>query len=200
MTETEGSESRVIATPPGAAGFSIDMIRRDMKGIPYVPVPSGFSVRAMTPDDAGLWTDIWRDAEPYFEIDESLFAKDFGDDVKEVGRRCFLLETATGEAVGTVSAWYDRNYRGMDYGRIHWLAVRRAYRGLGLGKALMTFAMNRLAQWHERAMLSTQSKRINAVKLYLDFDFVPNLDLPGAPDAWREVAVKLRHPALAALT
>ncbi len=187
--------------PPlmGPAGYSIDMVREHMRDIPQFPLPVGFAMRAMTPSDGGTWVDIWRDAEPYFQIADDTFSKEFGSDPQVIGRRCFLLQTDAGEPVGTVSAWYDRAYRGMGYGRIHWVAIRRACGGRGLGKAMMTFALNALAQWHDRAMLNTQSKRLNAVKIYLDFGFIPNLDLPGAPGVWREVAANLKHPVLASL-
>lgn len=172
------------------------MIREHMREIPQIALPEGFTMRPMRPDDNSLWVDIWRDAEPYFDIAEDQFTKSFGPDPTGIAERCFILNTARGVSVGTISAWYDRAYRGMDYGRIHWVAIRQAYKGRGLGKAMMTFAMNKLAQWHGRAVLNTQSKRLNAVKVYLDFGFVPNLDLPGAPLAWREVAAGLKHPVL----
>ncbi len=180
----------------GPAGYSIDMIRPDMRDIPQFPIPEGFAMRPMKPDENSLWVDIWRDAEPYFDIADDTFTKSFGADPAGIVQRCFILNTAKGVSVGTISAWYDRKYRGVDYGRIHWVAIRQAYKGRGLGKVIMTYAMNQLAQWHDRAVLNTQSKRLNAVKLYLDFGFVPNLDLPGAIVAWREVAAGLKHPAL----
>jgi len=92
-------------------------------------------------------------------------------------------------------AWYH-TFRGEEYGLIHWVAVRRAHQGKGLGKAAVSFALDELAQWHDRVLLGTQTKRLPAIKLYLDFGFEPLLDLPGAVDKWRQVAAKLKHPAL----
>ena len=48
-------------------------------------------------------------------------------------------------------------------------------------------------------MLTTESKRLGAIRLYLDFGFVPDLDAPGAREAWRQVRERLEHPALAGL-
>jgi GNAT superfamily N-acetyltransferase len=77
---------------------------------------------------------------------------------------------------------------------VHWVALRKRVQGKGLGKAMMTYAMNQLAQWHERAYLGTQTRRISAIKLYLNFGFRPLLDTPGAKAAWRQVAQELHHP------
>jgi GNAT superfamily N-acetyltransferase len=79
------------------------------------------------------------------------------------------------------------------------VAVRPAFQGRGLGRAALSHALNRLARWHERAYLDTSTARLPAIKMYLDFGFVPDLGPPGARDAWRAVRAALPHPALAAL-
>jgi len=181
---------------PGRAGYSVNMIRPHLRDIPEVPFPPGFRIRPMRLDEGGLWTDIWRDAEPYFDISDDLFQREFGFDPQAVPWRCFLIVDERGVAVGTISAWYDRNYRGQDYGRIHWVATRRAYQGKGLGRAGLSYALRALARWHDRAVLDTQTRRLLAIRLYLDFGFLPDLEPPGAVDAWREVQAQLKHPAL----
>ncbi|MBI2441163.1 MAG: GNAT family N-acetyltransferase, partial [Lentisphaerae bacterium] len=69
--------------------------------------------------------------------------------------------------------------------------------GRGLGKAALAYALNRLAQWHERCYLVTTSARTGAIALYLNFGFEPDLTPPGAGAVWREIATRLAHPALA---
>ena len=59
--------------------------------------------------------------------------------------------------------------------------------------------MERLAQWHERALLETHSKRVRAIKLYLDFGFEPDMQTEADAVAWRQVAAELDHPALRGL-
>jgi ribosomal protein S18 acetylase RimI-like enzyme len=102
-----------------------------------------------------------------------------------------------GHAVGTISAWYSRDFKGEDYGRIHWVAVRPAYRRRGLAKAGMSHAMNRLAERHERCWLSTNTLKLPAIRMYLDFGFRPDRGAQGALPAWREVRSALDHPGLA---
>jgi hypothetical protein len=64
---------------------------------------------------------------------------------------------------------------------------------------MLTHALNHMATWHDRAFLGTQTQRIPAIKIYLDFGFVPDLDQPGAERIWQEVKDQLDHPALEAI-
>ncbi len=184
------------ATP---SGREVYMVRRHMDDIPQRSFPAGFRARPMRPDDGGLWADIWRDADDYGPIPPELFHEAFGDDPAALRWRGFIIEDERELAVATITAWYDRTYQGEEYGQIHWVAVRRAYWGRGLGKAMMTHTLNAMAQWHERAYLGTQTRRLAAIKVYLDFGFVPDLRHEGAREAWCEVRARLAHPVLAAL-
>lgn len=180
----------------GPAGFTVEMIRPDLKGIPRADLPPGYAIRPMRPDEGPIWTDIQREAEPYLQITDHLFDEQFGHDPAGIAERCLLIISEAGEAVGTVSAWYTRDDGGRNDGRIHWLAVRPAYQGRGLGKAALAWALKRLAKWHARGHLVTQTRRLRAIRLYLDFGFVPDLGLPGAREAWQTVRAQLDHPAL----
>ena len=94
-----------------------------------------------------------------------------------------------------------------DWGRIHWVCIVPQHQRKGLCRPMMTAAMNRLkALGHERAILGTQTPRLVAIKVYLDFGFVPDLgdDAPGAAGgesrrAWRLVKQELSHPGLAGI-
>ncbi len=163
---------------------SVYMIRPDLENLPAVPFAEGFGIRPMTLADAGLWEDIWRDAEPFLKVDPGLFMREFGHDPAAVPRRCFLITAPNGCAVGTISAWYDRDFRGHDYGRIHWVATRPAWQGKGLAKAALAYALNVLASWHDKAYLATSVGRPGAIGLYLKFGFEPDLDAPRGPAAW----------------
>jgi ribosomal protein S18 acetylase RimI-like enzyme len=171
-----------------------------MRDIPEVAFPPGFGVRPMRRGEGALWIDIERDAEPYFAIGETLFSDEFGKDLAATERRCFFLTEEKGVAVGTISAWYSRDFKGRDHGQIHWFAIRRAYQGKGLGRAALSYAMKRLAERHERCCLFTQTARLAAIKLYLDFGFEPDVEPPGALEAWLEVRESLKHAGLEGLS
>jgi len=183
---------------PGAADPYLVMIRPNLEDIPEFPFPEGYSMRPMRPGEDTLWTDIQRDAERIIPITEDLFEMEFGTDLRATLRRCFFIVNDDGVAVGTISAWYSRDFRREDHGRIHWFAIRPAYRGRGLARPALSFALQRLAEWHERAWLDTSASRLPAIKLYLDFGFLPDLEALRAREAWAGVRAGLDHPALRA--
>lgn len=181
---------------PSSPGTGVTMIRLNLSNIPYIPFPEGFSIRPMQLDEAGVWTDIERDAERYFGISDNTFYNEFGRDLQATQWRSFLIIDGRGVAVGTISAWYNREFKGEDYGQIHWIAVRPAYQGRGLGKAALSYALRQLARWHDRCFLGTSTERLPAIKLYLDFGFIPDLDSPQEVEKWIKVRDSLKHPAL----
>ncbi len=197
-----GSVARLYGgTPPARSAPSLDnapvvMVRRDMNNIPEIPFPDGYGIRRMRSNEGGLWEDIQRDAEPFFTVEPGLFEREFGNDPGAISRRCYLIVGPDGCAVGTISAWYDRDFKGQDWGRVHWVATRRAHQGKGLAKAGLSFTLRQLARWHDRAVLDTSTGRLGAIKLYLDFGFVPDLDQPFAREAWAAFRQRLDHPAL----
>lgn len=173
------------STPPEPIdNCSVNMIRPNLRDVPNIPFAEGFGIRPMTLEESGLWEDIERDAEPFYKIEPGLFMREFGGDHGSIPQRCFLMIAPNGCAVGTISAWYDRNFRGREYGRIHWVAVRPAWQGKGLAKAGLSQALKVLAQWHDCAYLRTSIGRVVAIKLYLKFGFEPDMGAPRAPEAW----------------
>jgi len=186
------------AEPPAETshGWGVVMVRTHLRDIPQVPPPEGFTIRGMRPHEEALWADIWRDADTYITVGDNVFPGEFGADPGAWQRRVLLMLTPRGQAVGTLSAWYDRNFLGQDYGRIHWFAIRREYQGKGLSRPMMTEAMNRLAAWHERATLGTQTKRVGAIKIYLDYGFVPLIQSEQDRQHWDVVRGRLDHPGL----
>jgi beta-glucuronidase len=178
---------------------TVDMIRPHLRDIPDVPFPAGYGVRPLHRNEGGLWEDIWRDAEPFFKIENGLFEREFGDDPGAIEQRCYIITGPDGVAVGTISSWYARDIAGLDYGRIHWVATRKAYQGKGIMRAGLSYALRQMAQWHDRAILGTSTGRVGAIKLYLDYGFLPVIDSPRAKEVWLAYRQKLNHPALAML-
>ncbi|MCX5660827.1 MAG: GNAT family N-acetyltransferase [Planctomycetota bacterium] len=181
---------------PDMANCPVVLVRHDMLNLPIVPMPAGYSMRPMALSDAAEWEDVWIDAEPFVAIRRGLFMEQFGKDPEAIPQRCFLLVGPDGSTQGTISAWYDRNFKGGDWGRIHWVAVKKASQGKGLARAMMSFAMQELKKRHTRAELDTSTGRVGAIKVYLDFGFVPDMDAPHAAEAWAAFRKKLDHPGL----
>ncbi len=179
-----------------SAGNSIHMIRSHLRDIPQVPLPENYTIRPVRADEGALWTEIVLAAEEWLDLSTDLFVQEFGLDLQSAAERSFFILNDKDYAVGTISAWYRHDYRGLDYGLIHWVANRPAYQGLGLGKAGLSFALTTLAQWHDRALLGTQTKRLPAIALYLNFGFLPDLEEPGAREDWQGLKEQLKHPTL----
>jgi len=172
------------------------MIRPHLDDVPEHPMPKGFTIRNWREGEDALWLDVQRDAEPLFTVTDDLFQQEFGFDRQGCAQRVFFLTTDKGVTVGTLSAWYSRDFYGEDAGRIHWVAVRPGYQGRGLARAGMSHALRWMQGRHRKAWLQTSSSRITAVKMYLDFGFVPDLQPAGAREAWEQVRRNLSHPTL----
>ena len=179
--------------------YSVRMIREHMENIPQFPIPEGFAIRNYRSNEGHIWTRIQKAAEPYIDIDDGLFAREFKRDFFAMEDRSFFLTTDTGEEIGTITAWWQPDMDGKTWGQIHWVAVHPDYQGHGLSKPMMSVAMTRLKASHECCFLGTSTGRIAAVKIYLDFGFTPDLSREHSQQAWTEVASVLEHPLLARL-
>ena len=179
--------------------YSVRMIRENMENIPEFPIPEGFVIRNYRRNEGHIWTRIQKAAEPYIDIDAGLFDRQFKRNLSAMEERSFFLTTDAGEEIGTITAWWQPDIDGTDWGQIHWVAIHPDYQGRGLSKPMMSVAMTRLRQSHERCFLDTSTRRIPAVKLYLDFGFTPDLSRENSREAWLEVASVLEHPLLAQL-
>lgn len=188
--------------------YFVRMIREDMRGCPDVPFPAGFGIRPFRRGEGPIWTRIQQRAEPFADIDGDRFDQVFGEHLDALEDRSFFVVTADGDEIGTITAWWDPDWRGKEWGRIHWVAIEPRYQGRGLSKPAMSVAMKRLQESHERCYLGTTTGRLGAIKVYLDFGFCPDLDsveseamfdggLPrSTAEVWTEVASVLEHPIL----
>lgn len=182
---------------PIMKNYSVRMIRENMDNIPQFPIPEGYTIRNYRPNEEHIWTRILKSAEPYMEIDDGLFDREFGQNLSVMEDRSFYLTTDAGEEIGTTTAWWQ-DINGEVWGQIHWVAIHPDYQGHGLSKPMMTVAMERLKQSHERCFLGTSTGRIAAIKVYLDFGFTPDLSVENSREVWTEVASVLEHPILEA--
>jgi len=178
--------------------IGVFMIRDNLEDLPHHELPPGYRFRLFRKGDERLWAEIEYSADEFESADAALarFNKDFGPCVDEMERRCFFVETDGGQAVGTGMAWCGRDFLGGEYGRVHWISVRPEFQGRGLGKALISRVMDRLAESHDKACLKTHTNNIAAIKLYLDFGFRPLLLTPHCREAWETVGNILRHPTV----
>jgi len=178
-----------------------------MREIPMFALPGGFVFRDFRlpgdegPGDAGTWVKIQAAAEARFmQITHETFLNDFGGYESQLPGRSWFVATQKGEDVASITAWWwdtppDCVLQGR-VGLIHWVATIPEYQGRGIGKAMMTKAMQRLARDHEVAYLNTSTIRIPAIRVYLDFGFLPDMKKNRADEAWSLVSESLKHPTL----
>jgi len=182
----------------------IRMARDHLENVPVFALPAGYRLRGWRPGDEVAWTAIQRVADTLNTIDDGLFARQYGIAPDALEERMWFVTSDEGNAVGTISAWWEHTARRSsagDRGRIHWVAVRPEHQRRGLAKAMMSRALLWMGEHHERAMLDTSSGRPWAARLYLDFGFRPEpADLldPSRRAAWHAVQRVIDHPALRA--
>lgn len=177
------------------------MIRPHLRDIPQVALPEGYHFRMYRPGDRDTWVRIHQESEPFIKITSETFDREFGSDDSVLARRMMFLVAPDGQDVGTITAWFDRNYKGKPYGRIHWVSLHPDHRGKGLSKAMMTVALNLMKKLgHKRAILGTQTPRIPAITTYLGYGFVPDMTVDRAEEAWQLVRQEIRPEKFAQAT
>lgn len=171
---------------------AVTMIRDHLNDIPRHTLSGGYSIRWYRDGDEVHWVDIQSRADRYNQIDMTLFKRSFGYPKPYLAnRQCYLLDDSN-ETIGTATAWYNKDYHGLRYGRIHWLAIIPEMQGLGLAKSLMSVICNRLLQLgHWQTYLKTAPIRLNAIALYLKFGFKPEIQDENAEIQWRQIRRQL---------
>lgn len=199
--ETGGSGASMTNAPDPNVSFH--MVRAHLRDFPHYTLPPGYRFRTYRPGDDAHWTALHQAAEPYFTVTPELWVREFSKHLDALADRMFFVENDAGEVVASITAWWERDrHNPEERGRIHWVVVHPAHQRKGLSKPMMTRAMQRLAESHPAAMLGTSAGRIWAVKVYLDFGFLPDpVEAATKPEVlagWRAVQARLNHPALAA--
>ncbi|MBC8140233.1 MAG: GNAT family N-acetyltransferase [Armatimonadetes bacterium] len=155
------------------------MTRADLDDLSDAALPTGVSLRPYCAGDKAVWTQIWRDAEPFDAIKDSTFHESLGADEGVLSERVwFAVDDATGEAIGTVTAWSEPKsseshpaQRG--FGRVHWVAVVPTWQGRGIGQAMLRHCLTELRRFgHNETFLVTSAGRTGAVALYQKHGFV----------------------------
>ncbi|MCE5199150.1 MAG: GNAT family N-acetyltransferase [Armatimonadota bacterium] len=178
----------------------IAMIRHDINNIPEYPLPAGFSFRAFAGGDETTWAELMVVPEMFQDADTAMkhFREEFLECISDNKDRCFfIVHEATGRSVATAMAWYDC-LDGEDYGRVHWVVVHPEFQGAGLGKALLSRVMQRLAESHSKAYLRTHPVNWRAIRMYTEFGFTPWItnNQPEEVEAWQALSDKLGIPLL----
>ena len=175
------------------------MVRDSLDGIPEHELPEGFHFRTFEHGEERIWAEVQTRAGSFPSVEKALedFDKEFKNRQDEFQERClFLVDDESGEVIGSTTAWLDPDFQGRDHGRIHWVAIVPEFQGRKLAKPMLCEAMRMLRNWHERVCLATHTHCRKAIRMYLDFGFVPVMTTERAEEAWALMAVAIDHPAL----
>ena len=174
------------------------MYRPHMDNIPVFPLVEGHIFKPFAEGDAEAWVAVQNAAnESYGGVTMKTFEGDFGGQEDKLADRSWFVVSPEGKNIASITAWWRMDCdRDPQMGLIHWVAVLPECQGKGIGKSIMTQAMQRLAEEYPDAYLSTSSARIPAIKVYLDFGFLPDMEKENAAEGWEEVREHLKHPAL----
>ncbi len=164
------------------------LVRENWANLADYPLPRGLSIRGFAPGDEAVWGRIQAAADHFNAITPALFTRQFGSDPDALPQRQCFLVNEHGAPIGTGTAWYNEDFQGKRYGRVHWIALLPEFQGRGLAKPLMSVVCHRLHDLgHERAYLTTFTARIPALKLYRHFGFTPFIRSAYEAALWREL-------------
>ena len=139
-------------------------------------LPIGFHYEFFKPGDEEEWVNIHIESGEFTSYEKGLkHFHDFFDYFKdELSKRCFFIETDSGEKIATATISLLEEKEGIYEAAVDWVAIKEEYQGKKLAKPLISYLI-RLANelGHDKLILHTQTHTWLAAKLYLDFGFEP---------------------------
>ena len=178
------------------------MERAHLEEIPEYSLPEGYRFVFYQPGDRDAWIAIEQSAKELkdFEQGVRVWNDYYGSVESTLHNRMLFIENAMGEKVATATAYYDPSGEWPpERGQVHWVAVRRDHQGKGLARPLIAQTLRVMKQrGHSEAVLHTQTTTWVAVRLYLQFGFVPAAaQAEESREGWRIIKALTVHPALA---
>jgi GNAT superfamily N-acetyltransferase len=170
------------------------MVRQHLDDLPRFPVPEPYGIRWYAEGDDDRWMQIKAASDVHHSAPADFFAQTYGRHRELLTQRQAFLCDAAGEAVGTVTAWFEE-IDGVRYGKVNWMLISPVAQGLGLSKPLLSACCTRMAELgHTSAMLYTLTVRLPAINLYRSFGFVPFVRERADVDAWDGVSPTMKAP------
>ena len=177
--------------------FNVIMKRRAGLPIATHVLPPEFLLTWFVPGNEVQWAGIETSVGEFATEGEALtyFHATYLPYADELRRRLVFVRSATGEAIGTITSWWNETGDRRDPS-VHWLAVQPEYQGLGLGKALVSECLKRLIRLEgDRDMfLHTQTWSHQAIAIYIKagFEFVQQESFGDYPNDYEPAMQVLR--------
>lgn len=176
------------------------LLERDLENLPSFSLPEGYRFVFYRPGDRDAWIHIEQSAKEFSSFQQGVEAwnRYYGGREDTLLSRMVFVENRKGEKAATATAYYDAADPSGS-GWLHWVAVRRDCQGKGLSKPLISHTLSVLrGLGYTHAKIPTQTTTWLAVKIYLDFGFLPiPKNAVSSRDGWRIIKALTDHPALA---
>ena len=100
-----------------------------------------------------------------------------------------FVRAPSGEAAATITFYTEPGGKGM----LHMVCCREKYRGLGIGNAIVSYALAQLTgRGTMQIGLTTDDFRLPAIRAYLRMGFEPVINSEEMQERWKNVLDKLR--------
>ena len=171
------------------------MVRPNLKDLPALELPTGYSMRTYRKGDEEHWARIISDS---FGGRERT-AQDTENEI--TGRDVFVPDgfyfvTYRDVPVGTACAW-RQSVDEEDVGYVHMVGVVAEHTGHKLGKWVSLAVLSYFRDnGFKCSMLDTDDFRIPAIKTYLNLGFIPVYVEEGQPERWSDIFEKLGLPSM----
>ncbi len=154
--------------------YSVLMIKHNTSDYPRYELPEGFEFVGYSDGLEYEWARIEYELDQFSDIGSAVkcFKSEFNEPENILNKTCFFIKAPNGEIVGIASLWHGDAFD-RELPRVHWVAVDKAFHGLGLAKALITRIMD---AYHENNFsdpiyLVTQTWSYKAINIYYKFGF-----------------------------
>jgi len=168
------------------------MIRYDLKNLPKIKLPVGYTVSSYQPGYAKFWTEIIS-ASFEKQPEDFNFHNIMRMDASYRPERVKFI-TFNDIPVATSSAYHSSDFL-PKYGYIHYVGSMPGHTGKKLGFWISLACLHQMRQDNfSGAWLSTDDFRLAAIKTYLNLGFVPLLLHENQRQRWRNVLAELNTP------
>ena len=175
------------------------LIRNNKIPLKVCLLPNNFFFRTYQKGDEKNWFKLFSKTNLTNNVNISIFNEYFYSDedlLKE--RQFYIIEKVPNQKiVGTATAWFNNNFHGEKVGRLHWLSIDPNYQKKQLGTALVYHCCKQLIKHnYKKTYLRTYSFRIQAIDLYLKFDFSPFIRLESDLEIWNKIQLRIQNKKL----
>lgn len=149
------------------------MLRRDLRNLPELEVPEGYTLGNLTRDGLEAWTALLHENQGFgdWPIERSLPIFDPSSDVMFAGS--FFLKR-DGAPVAAALLHHQTKRPDAPLAQLGWVAVRPRFQGQGLAYVVCLAVLRAAATLGDDAMfLGTEDFRLPAIYTYLKLGFEP---------------------------